>query len=802
MNGLPSQTSTCPICGTPITAGVLGGKCPTCLKKVALMEPPMMEDTQAVPPAAPTHASAAWVPPPFQTVAALLPAGAYSVEGFIGLGGMGAVYKGMQLRLRRPVAIKIMRQDQAGDDAFKDRFLREAHTLARLSHPGIVNVIDCGEAGTDMLYIVMEFVDGTDLMDVLRSGRMPQEVVLQLVPQICDALQFAHEHGVVHRDIKPSNILLTRDGRIKIADFGLAKALDSDSTLHTRSGVSMGTPDYAAPEQFTPGAAVDHRADIYALGVMIYQMITGQLPRGAWKAPSQGSTVDPQWDAIVNHAMQPRPQDRHASAGQVRTEVAKITTIVRATPQDSTAPKVRKRPRALLFSTAACLMLAAGGYLSWGKLRPAVQSTVAVPPTARASYPQPKAWMDATARVRDAVTKYGAGVSRGDHVQLTKPFFIPLSDERTHRDVVVRMRFTGLAGIAMRYTPGSFSYQCSLNVTRSTTQFGYDGETNTHVLFSQTSPPDLRIDLRAENELVMATEGDLLSTWLNGELVHSQRDSSLSSGRIALNLFVASRFPDFHPAIKKVEYGELVARTPIATRAALSGRDGAVRSSPTTADATTPAWQRPESTVSAGTEWTNLLPHIQPQRDAIRGEWSVDEHGLMAKPAPWATCNIPVKDPGTDYELRCKVTRGEGAHQALFFFFRKGDTGGFAAVDYSDPRLPEFSNGMRLAGLESVQKTMFRSASGWKKAWLPRGKECMVLLQVREQEVRLTVDDEEAFRWQADWTQIRQRPSEGHPMFKGMSGEPIFGVGIFNCEAVFHSIEMRQLGAPAAVAQD
>ncbi|MBX7208744.1 MAG: protein kinase [Verrucomicrobiaceae bacterium] len=255
---------------------------------------------------------------------ALLPGGNYQVEKFLGQGGMGAVYKGTQVRLKRPVAIKIMRRDFGKDYDFEARFEREAQAMAKLNHPNIVSVIDFGEAGPDYLYIVMELVDGADMMDVIRTGRMTQEMALTLLPQICDALQFAHDHGIVHRDIKPSNIMLTRDGRIKMADFGLAKRFDTESSFRTQTGTGMGTPDYAAPEQFDANAPIDHRADIYALGVMIYQMITGALPRGVWKPPSQRAEINPQWDDIVSRAMQSDPKDRYQQASEVKTDVSSI----------------------------------------------------------------------------------------------------------------------------------------------------------------------------------------------------------------------------------------------------------------------------------------------------------------------------------------------------------------------------------------------------------------------------------------------------------------------------------------------
>ena len=263
------------------------------------------------------------IPPP-EELGALLPPGDYTVERFLGQGGMGAVYKATQVRLQRPVAIKIMRREQGRDRGFEARFRREALAMAKLNHPNIVSVIDCGEAGPDYLYIVMELVDGADLMEVIRTNRMTQEMALMLLPQICDALQFAHDHGIVHRDIKPSNIMLTRDGRIKMADFGLAKHFDVENGFRTQTGSGMGTPDYAAPEQFNASAQIDHRADIYALGVMIYQMITGQLPRGVWKPPSQRADVNPCWDDIVGRAMQSDPSDRYQTASDVKTDVGSI----------------------------------------------------------------------------------------------------------------------------------------------------------------------------------------------------------------------------------------------------------------------------------------------------------------------------------------------------------------------------------------------------------------------------------------------------------------------------------------------
>ncbi|HCN79353.1 MAG TPA: hypothetical protein DIT13_19495, partial [Verrucomicrobiales bacterium] len=302
-------------------------------------------------PAQPAH-QAPDLPLP-EELTALLPHGMYHVEGFLGQGGMGAVYQGIHVKLKRPVAIKIMHREAGRDYDFAMRFEREAQAMAKLSHPNIVGVHDYGEAGPDYLYIVMELVDGADLMDVIRTGRMTQEMALTLLPQICDALQFAHDHGIVHRDIKPSNIMLTREGRVKIADFGLAKHFDAESSFRTQTGTGMGTPDYAAPEQFDPNATIDHRADIYALGVMIYQMITGQLPRGAWKAPSERAPVAPQWDDIVSRAMQNDPGDRYQQAREVKTDVTSIPLAGSRVRKDAAEkPQAATKPRALASAAA------------------------------------------------------------------------------------------------------------------------------------------------------------------------------------------------------------------------------------------------------------------------------------------------------------------------------------------------------------------------------------------------------------------------------------------------------------------
>jgi hypothetical protein len=239
---------------------------------------------------------------------------------------MGAVYKARQPRLDRLVALKILAPDRVQDPAFAERFTREARTLAKMSHPHIVGIHDFGEA-EGLYFFVMEYVDGASLREVMQTGRLSPPEALELVPQICGALQYAHEAGVVHRDVKPENILLDRSGGVKIADFGLAKLLEPDranGVSLTGSGAVMGTPAYMAPEQIEHPLDVDHRADIYAVGVVFYEMLTGELPLGRFDPPSHKVRLDVRLDHVVLRALEKEPTRRYQVAGEVTADLERL----------------------------------------------------------------------------------------------------------------------------------------------------------------------------------------------------------------------------------------------------------------------------------------------------------------------------------------------------------------------------------------------------------------------------------------------------------------------------------------------
>lgn len=241
----------------------------------------------------------------------------YSIKAIVGFGGMGKVYRGVQLSLDREVAVKILSPGiDAADPGFGLRFENEARAMARLSHPGIVAVIDAGETTGGLRYFVMEFVNGGDLEQRLTSrGKLPLDEALPLISEIGEALAFAHENGIVHRDIKPSNILIDRAGHIKVADFGLARVVHSGLTpapTPTLTNVVMGSPDFLAPEAYQPGTLPDHRADIFALGAMFYQMLTSRIPRGRYEAASSlAEHVNPALDVVINKALDANPASRH-----------------------------------------------------------------------------------------------------------------------------------------------------------------------------------------------------------------------------------------------------------------------------------------------------------------------------------------------------------------------------------------------------------------------------------------------------------------------------------------------------------
>lgn len=299
----------------------------------------------------------------------------FEILELLGQGGMGAVYKARQPRLDRFVAIKLLPPLLDEDvHSFGKRFEREARAMAQLNHPNIVRVHDFGETEDGLRYFVMEYVDGTDLHKAIATRKVTAAHVLAWAPQICAGLSYAHAQHLVHRDVKPANILISREGQVKVGDFGLAKLVGASRDMSlTQSQVSMGTPDYAAPEAMRAGASVDQRADIYSFGVVLYEMLTGIVPRGAWKAPSALCPVDPRLDRIVIKAMQPDRDHRYQRMAQIAEALEEVKLhpeppagelILKAVPvPDPVTKQKRAHPLAVAFIALASAAAVAAGIL-------------------------------------------------------------------------------------------------------------------------------------------------------------------------------------------------------------------------------------------------------------------------------------------------------------------------------------------------------------------------------------------------------------------------------------------------------
>jgi serine/threonine protein kinase/Flp pilus assembly protein TadD len=319
----------CPQCGAALPANAPAGLCPNCLMALNLKTETAFTDDAA--PAQP--------PLPPEQIAPHFPQ--LEILECLGRGGMGVVYKARQKTLNRFVALKLLAPERVNDPKFAERFTREAQALAALNHPNIVTIHDFGQAG-GFYFLLMEFVDGVNLRQLLRVRTIftPEEA-LTIVPTLCDALQYAHDHGIVHRDIKPENILVDKSGRVKVADFGIARILGNGNgdgpnpTVPAENATqsAIGTPGYIAPEQKTDPRRVDNRADIYSLGVVFYEMLTGEAPGKRIEPPSKRVHIDVRLDAVVLRALEKTPEMRWQTAADLRTQLETIAATADTPPR-------------------------------------------------------------------------------------------------------------------------------------------------------------------------------------------------------------------------------------------------------------------------------------------------------------------------------------------------------------------------------------------------------------------------------------------------------------------------------------
>jgi serine/threonine protein kinase len=337
------QKLICTDCGTQVEFQreqiIKGGiECPNCSTTLPVFD----EDTN-VPGITPEECS--------QDVDQLRIPG-YQILGVLGKGGMGVVLEGKQLSLGRRVAIKVLAPHLSSNPSFVERFEREATALAELTHPNIVTIFERGRS-TKLIYFIMEYVEARigdkpeDLRVLLSKGQLRTCQVKHYSEQIAEALSFAHDQGIVHRDIKPGNVMVDRHNNVKVADFGIASINTTKiKSQLTAPSAGMGTVDYMAPEQRENASAVDQRADIYSLGVLVYQMLTNQIPRGAYTSASKlRPATDPAWDTLIEKAMQPHPRDRLQSMSDflVQLNAISVNGASDTTPSEERPDNTRKQ---------------------------------------------------------------------------------------------------------------------------------------------------------------------------------------------------------------------------------------------------------------------------------------------------------------------------------------------------------------------------------------------------------------------------------------------------------------------------
>lgn len=268
-----------------------------------------------------SHEPAGFIAPESADLAPLFPG--YEFEGLIATGGMGAVYCAVQKSLDRTIALKILPMEFSQDAAFCRGFETEAKAMARLNHPNLIGVYDFGSI-KGMLYIVMEFVPGKSIYHSAHGQAIDPTEVIRLITAICGGLAHAHEHGIIHRDIKPANILLDLNAQPKIGDFGLARPIERK----VEEGEEIfGTPHYTAPEVVEYPNSVDFRADIFSVGVMLHELLTGKLPADDPRPASQIVRCDIRFDAIIKRATQHLPAARYASANEMAKDLQAITNV-------------------------------------------------------------------------------------------------------------------------------------------------------------------------------------------------------------------------------------------------------------------------------------------------------------------------------------------------------------------------------------------------------------------------------------------------------------------------------------------
>ena len=509
-----------------------------------------------------------WEPPSVAEAAALFPS--YEVLAMLGRGGMGAVFKARQIALDRFVAIKLLPLEISVDPAFVDRFRREARAMAKLNHPHIISVFDFGQTAEGHLFFVMEFVEGANLAEIIHQVGLAPDQALALAAQVCTALAYAHGKGVVHRDIKPANVMVDTESQVKVADFGLARLTDPTAETYgtTVTGTVMGTPDYMAPEQ-TRGMNVDHRADIYSLGVMLYEMLCRETPRGAFDLPSARTGCDPRLDAIVLKAMQQAPERRYQSTVEMKADVERARAPIETPPPvvehaasappravekaATLVPKKNRPPLWIAFAIVLLSVLGAGGFFA--KHRP--KSTAKI--TADAAVPA----AGAGGRWVDGLAEWFAKPAGGANIMTKVPEgarvneAIPAYFGGQHRDIAVRITARVISQDLAIFIRSKQTVEGGGH-NRYWVSIAPDGNsriikglvTSSESVLLALYPAPTGYSARDRHTIEFRAVGDLLTLTIDGRPIGTARDGDVTNGGLYFVAGVGS-------IIEKLEYLDL-----------------------------------------------------------------------------------------------------------------------------------------------------------------------------------------------------------------------------------------------------
>ena len=708
-----------------------------------------------------------YYPPPGQPRTEVI--GDFEILDKIGQGGMGAVYRARQITLDRVVALKLLPEYFADDEDAVARFQREARVSAGLAHANLVHVFSSGViSGTH--FIAMEFVEGENLRQRMKRERLSIPEALHICAEVARGLRCGWEKAhLIHRDIKPGNIFLSTRGEVKVGDLGIARSLSGASSRLTQTGSSLGTALYMSPEQVRGDKTFDFRADIYSLGCTLYEMLTGQPP---YTAADSMSVMRLHLDAplpailkvlpgcpiplarLVGRMLKKHARERHESYADLIAEIEQVraqiesgaahagpSKVVEAWKQIGEMENSTGTPFDLLWAGLILLLLVGGG-VGWWAIQPKTPRSVSATPLKASATPTPKL---------AAATPAPPPGSAAPHAAVGTLTF---------------------GGHRYQFVPGMFSW--SEAKARAEAMGGHLATVTSKEEDEQLIAVLKGILGEQRYQFVVHIGGSWQEGawhWVTGEpfaYQHWQEGEPNDAGQ-----------PQRHLAYWNKKTGDFGwADDPNAT--AYDHIRGFLLEWDYDSDAGTGRWE-------------NLLAGLDVEKARRQGDWKMEGGALICtKPSNYATCELPVEDPGLSYDLRYRITRGPGSKLAVFLPFRRGDTGGTIVLDYFNST---FGDGLRRAGLEVIAGTQFpdNALTAKRPMFLPEGQQTTVLLQVREKTLTLFVGDEQIFRWEADWPKLTQSRGDGK-----------FGTVVFQSVMTFHSIDLRKVvegTAPQAAAE-